>query len=236
MGTLNLAMPPSTVPGLPPGLSRRLLRRLIVGHGLGVGSRVLVAGRDTAALVGFLGRLGLIAHASESPPAPESSSIDAAATGDSVAEPDPVLWEETGWDLVLGLDLSAYEGSLYSAAAMHATAELLSCARPGGHALLLVQSRERGFAHSGHAASCFLRHLSHFPGSLLAGEFSNGLVPVDPLAWIVGRRPRPGCLLAGLRLPDDPRSRFDWHDQAEHGIRPENCCRVNAVAHRRSAA
>ena len=71
---------------------------------------------------------------------------------------------------------------------------------------------------------------------LVTDEFPDGLAAVDPLSWIVGRRPRPGYLLAGLRLPHEPLSRFEWHDQAERAIQPEDCCRLKAASGHRNAA
>ena len=234
MGTLNLAMPPSAVTGLPPGLSRRLLRRLIVGHGLGVGSRVLVVGRQTSALVDFLNRLGLVAHSSQTVDAEPSPQKGERRIADDAA--DELAWDEGGWDLVLGFELTGYDASLSAADALHATAELLSWARPGGYALLLMRTGQPGFAGLRHSPSCFVRHFSQFNGTLVSDEFPDGLAAVDPLSWIVGRRPRAGYLLAGLRLPLAALSRFEWHDQAERAIQSEDCCRWKAAGDQRSAA
>jgi SAM-dependent methyltransferase len=146
--------------------------------------------------------------------------------------------DEPEFDLVAATDLEAHARSLFAREALHATASLLSCVRPGGSAVLLVRFAEDGHAAGGHTASCFVRHLSHFSGQLEIGDFPEGVAGVDPLGWIVGRRPRPGFLLAGLRVSAEAPSQLGWHDQAEAAAsaRRDDCCRPGPAAGRRSAA
>ncbi|HUG94167.1 MAG TPA: hypothetical protein VML55_25285 [Planctomycetaceae bacterium] len=237
MGTVDLSPLPAAAL-LPSGFPRRVMRRLIVGSGLGVGSRVLLAGRGAAALLPFFEGLGLAATGCDDDDAEAAAHQAAAANGELPAGRFAArsAHDEPAWDLVLGIELSAWDGSLFAGRALHATANLLSCTRPDGRAVLLVRFGEGGCAAGGHTASCFVRHLSHFRGDLDVCDFPEGLARVDRFAWIVGRRPRPGCLLAGLRVPAVPPSPFGWHEQAEAAVRHENCCRLSHWATQQSAA
>jgi hypothetical protein len=235
MGTLSLSLPPTIVPQLPAGVSRKLMRRLIVGTDLGVGSRVLVTGRAADDMVEFLVRLGLSAAAL-------TGSADQPATTDTSREKQircqretELTADELTWDLVLGLGLDAYEGSLLAAEALHTTADLLASLRPLGRLILLVPIHGDGCAAGGHAASCFVRHMSSFAGAVEISGVTDGLVGVDPLGWIVGRRPRQDHLLAGLRTPEAAPSRFGWHEQAEAAVRAEGCCRLRSASVRSAA-
>lgn len=211
------------------GLPRRLLRHLILSHETLVGSQVLDAGCGSGELVRFLDRLGLEAFGlDESPEAVATARAAAPHLGFYEARIDETIpWAAQRFDLVLVRNLAVHGGSLFSLAALRATANLLACARPGGHLVFLA--RLAGDSHAGiagHSESCYARHLACFPGERHTTGFPDGLVAAVALTWFLGGRLRSGYVTASLRVPAQPLARADWLRLAEHAAAAhgEPCC------------
>ena len=176
---------------VPAGWPRRVLRHLVLGHGLGVGSRVLDTGRDSGQLVRFLNGLHL-----------EASSLP---RGDE-AVAGTVASAEDRYDLVIVRDLPAHRQSHSGAEAFEETADLLAQVSPGRCLSFLL--------HDGRAvdrvAADVERHLRRFPGTCITTTFSEGVMPVLPWQWITGHSPHGGFAMVTLRVPAAPLSREDW--------------------------
>lgn len=199
------------------GVPRRVLRHLIFAHDVGVGSRVLVAGCGDGQLVQFFDRLG----------------ISAVGLEHSLPPGREVALKPHQFDLVVVHDLSVYQGSLCSRAALRSTADLLACARPGGHLVMLARYQRTSWGEAvGHAESCFMRHLSRFPGPISTAAFRQRRLPLISRIFYPSRRNEipsrvaGGLVTASLQSPRSSLSRADWLRRAETAAdsSAEFCC------------
>lgn len=221
------------------GLSRRVLRHVIVKHDLPIGSSILDVGCGSGQLVYFLHQLGFDVTGID-----RSEEVIAASR-----ELAPSLdlrygqFDETAitglreFDVVLLRDFAGYDDDLFSARSLTATANLLSCLRPGRVLVFLART---GAAHletpAAHSIACFQAHLGAFPGvaqtSVLPDSYAK------PGTWkslLAGQRPT-GYLTAMMQIPAMPVSREDWLEFAASAARVQRppCCQ--AVQSARSAA
>ncbi|MBW3541887.1 MAG: hypothetical protein KY476_16585 [Planctomycetes bacterium] len=155
---------------------RRVLRRLILGHGLGVGSRVLLVGNPLSKLLPVFERLGIRAAALE-------------GQGDEWLGR---LRSAKAFDLVLAAGGWPRCDSLFSREAFQHSAAAAGSLRPGGWLTFLdCCDDERDFAHE---TRCYLRHLECFPGRVLPAEDAQN----SRWSWLPVRRPR--YVLVGLQV------------------------------------
>lgn len=218
------------------GLPRKVLRHLVVAHGVGVGSRVLDVGCGGGELVGFLQDLGLFATGCE------ESAVKLTRARRNNPKLDLVHCQafERGvpfaahqFDLILVRNLSVYHGNLLAADALKTTAHLAACVRPGGYLVFLTSmAEEPADAGPAHDGSCFLRHVSLFRGSAETAEFPDRF-PLRRLQLVKSPAPA-GHRLTGLRVPRWPLPRADWGRQAENAVRvpAEACCSRVVPGHR----
>lgn len=195
------------------GLPRRVLRQLIQTTGIGVGSRVLKAGGRRGELAGFLSSLGMQVWGFN------ESREEAAAVLESFPDIDARhgdLWDsfpfdEHCFDVVLVRGLSPHRSTLQSSTALRATAQLLSCVRPGG-TLAFVQRVDTPALDDniGHAIHCYEQHLGHFPGIVESVECSDTFTPRSAWQRFRGRPTAAGFITVALRIPDEPLPRFAW--------------------------
>jgi len=222
------------------GIPRSVLRHLIASPPLSVGSSILDAGCGKGELAGYLARLGFeVAGLDDSP-----ESITAARRlrrnvefhcGSAAAVPFPVHQ----FDLVLVRRLATHRGSLFSNAALRATAQLLSCVRPGGRLVLLERTQMNDVGDvSGHGEYCVSRHLGCFLGHVHVGGFRDTAPQHSGWKYWLERAERAAYLVATLECPPEPHSRIEWLRMAEDSA-AENygpCCAWAADAGRRAAA
>jgi len=210
-------------------LPRRVLRHVIFAHEVGVGSRVLVAGRDDGELVRFFDRLGFSASGFD-----ETDSGKVAAFGMSPSslfnageEGTPLPVERDRFDLVVVRDLRAYQGSLFSVSALEATAKLMACVRNCGH-LVFVQrvATLLSSGAGGHSPSCYVRHLSCFPGTCAFAEFPVGQTRSRSWQEILRFRRLSQIAAVSLRCPSQPIPRSDWLSRARAAAEAhaQPCC------------
>lgn len=211
-------------------LPRRALRRLIVGHGLSVGSRVFDTCADSGQLLAFLRALQLDALGWSDlrrGPGP-AGSISLEHERDLLAAAGP-------FDVIVARDLPSLEQSLLFPAPLSATAHLLSCLRPGGSLVYIVRcDLNSGTRRDHHSAACYERHLQTFPGRVTLAEFPDGLLHADPLRWIARRQGR--TLLASLRVPAACTTLREWIAAATAGASTGSCCAAFAARLDRSHA
>jgi len=228
------------------GLPRQVLRHLIFEHDAGVGSRVLDVGCGSGELVRYLHQLGFrVAGLDESP-----EMIAAARHADPHLDfhcervEKQVSVGKPSFDLVLVRNLEPYTGNLLSVNALWATANLLKCVRPGGH-LVFVDCHETAAPEgaAGHAAACYARHLSVFPGPCRTALFRDGIIRRMSWNWIPRRSPYSGIITASIQCPENPFTRVDWLSLADAASTTHStpCCQWARIsseqqAKRRTAA
>ena len=225
----------NTTPPELPGLSRRVLRHVIVKHDLPIGSSILDVGCGSGQLVHFLHQLGfdvtgvdrsegLIAEFRELAPSLDLRHCpfdETAITG---------LRE---FDVVLLRDFAGYDDDLFSERSLMATADLLSCLRPGRVLVFLARTGaaqlETPVVHS---MACYQAHLAAFPGvaqtSVLPDSYAK------PNTWkslLVGQQPT-GYLTATMQIPAIPISRDNWLEFAASAARVQRptCCQALQTA------
>jgi len=196
------------------GLPRKVLRQLIQTSQIGIGSRVLKVGQGCGGLNDFLSSLGIqVWEVSDSIELTDAGSQHRASAGLS-------RFDQSCFDLVLVHDLATYHGTLHSSAALRATAQLLSCVRPGG-TLSFVQQ-------ASHQARCFEQHLEHFPGAVDAFESFEGGMQQTAWQHLFRRTDVAGSIVATLTIPTNPITAFQWLRLADECGQPEaaRCCHL----------
>ena len=209
-------------------LPRRALRHLIVGHGLHVGSRVFDTGAHSGPLLAFLKSLQLEALGWSDLRRGAERSLSSERLRDLLAAAGP-------FDLMVAREMLSLDCSLFGPASLTATAQLLSCLRPGGSLVCIGRCDLNAVSRRDHhLASCYQRHLQTFPGRVTLAEFPDGLLHADPLRWIARRQGR--TLLASLRIPETPMTAREWLAAATAGASAASCCPAFAARIDRSHA
>lgn len=222
---LRLCTPPIARPILP----RRIVRNLLFSNSLSVGSRVLDVGCGDGQLVQRLRRLGLQADGFDE----VLPSIEAAESSvprakfysdiDSLGDADP-------YDCILVRAYSAFDDSLLSHQALHASARFLSNLIPRGRLVFLARLEPATYEFNtptSHTLSCFAQHLSVFPGTCAIQDIPDSITARRTWRWIVGQIPRSGYLKAQITVPSQQLSWEEWCHIAQNGVRSESesCCR-----------
>jgi len=210
------------------GLPRRLLRHLIVSHGIGVGSRVLDAGCGSGELAGYLSLLGIDVTGLDSSPIVIAAARQTFPKLDfhlTCSEHD-ILPPDRLFDLVIVRELSLYDQCLASKETLGMTARLLSGLRPGGTLVFLTPTAVSDDS-STHTTACYRRHLSGFPGNATSMIFQNGILQQFIPGWLSRRRAPSGHLLTGIQIPSLPLKRSEWLRHAKSAAAKDNrpCCR-----------
>lgn len=211
------------------GLPRRILRHLFVSRRIRAGSRVLDVGCGSGALSRFLDPFAVdvvgldasvtqIAKARRKAPELEFHCVD-------LGNPLPIAGQQ--FDLVLARKVPAHAGNLMSQAALAATANLLSCLRPGGE--LLIISRLEPTAddrQGGHRRSCYARHLGSFPGSCRVLSLPDPWWNMNSLRRLCLWQPRGSFSTAVLRIPEVPHTYAQWYSIAMSACQKSQsgCC------------
>jgi len=218
-----------------------VLRQLIFSHGIGVGSRVLDAGCGQGALVDYFNELGIPTSGldeSQQNIVAARRLVPNAEFVCQAAERLTVLPEHE-FDLVLVRELLPFQNSLLLPNSLLATANLMSCIRPGGHLVFLGDCSTDTLGETvGHTESCYHRHLAPFPGLPRTVRLSDGFRGSKVWARLLSRRPFPEFLMTSIQIPDTRISRFDWRRLAENNSPPadELCCSGSQLSHHQSSA
>jgi len=210
----------STGAGLYSGVSRSLMRELILAGGLGPGSRVLIAGCGDGELAERLIPFGIqVTGVDEASDRVErAAAVIPQAEFQSGAVPRSQFDDTAGlYDSVLVLAQSALRGSVKSLAALRTTASLMSCVRPGGVFQFVSTGPGGGIPHE---ASCLVGQLGRFPGE----------VTVVSLVDRSSSCPFPQSIVK-LRLDSRRRSAVEWGALADSlaGDIHNPCCRFCPV-------
>lgn len=162
-------------------LPRAVLRHLVSAGGLGIGSRVLVAGDGAASAAAFLEYLGM--------------DVAVADAGPSSDPHDAVIWLDRN-------QAKPGERSLTAPIAFERTARLVAALRPQG-TLLLVN--HLGRMTGGHAAECLERH-----ADILPGPAELAVIPERPFLGFLRENARPAYAIAAWNAPGKPIGPADW--------------------------
>ena len=205
-------------------LSRRLLRHLILGHGLGVGARVFDTGRDGGRFTAFLRELQLDALGWDDLDLRwPGSGFESLAGSDEDALDQ--LVDDGPFDMILARDLPFLQTSLLSASSLAASLQLLGALRPGGSLILLGRyDADSARPDQRHRTECYLQHLRQFPGRCEAVQFADGLLHSRPWRWFGPRQPR--WIVATLRLPAIGLTAGQWRAASEVAAQgcDHGCC------------
>jgi SAM-dependent methyltransferase len=223
-------------------LPTRLLKQVLIGHGLRLGGRVMVAGCGHGELVAFL----------------DGIAYDVEAVDDSVDEiedarqhfprfdfhyarlDESVPAPQDDFDLILVQDLCVYRDNLMDLRTRSATANLLSCLKPGGDLVFVRKDKGVLGCGSGHNALCWKRHLACFPGQIEMAEYSESYFGKDGWDWIFGKRDHKSYFTVTLQTPPEKLNRSFWRDFARRGLMTGQaaCCGENTAtvhAHRQAS-
>jgi|SRR5579872_4166269 len=216
-------------PTMPPGLPRRLLKRLLRIGKISVGSRVLDAGCGFGELTRFLDDLSVDVSGIDESPACIAAAQRAARHLDysCASAMSRLAYPAQQFDAVLARGLREYQGDLLGRDALRATAHLAATIRPQGRLIMIARvdstwSNQPG----GHLQTCFARHLDSFPGSCQVFYLVDSLLESTTWKWMLGRQPRAGFLVGVLAIPENGRSCDEWEQIAELAAqgRQEACC------------
>jgi SAM-dependent methyltransferase len=211
----------SFIPAVPVQLSARVLSRILIGHRLAFGSRVLLVGWGTGELASFLedisfevsgidDSLGSVDEAREMFPRIE---FHAAQPSESV----PL--EHHSYDLVLVQECGSYTDNLLGLSARIATANLLACLKPGGHAVFVRPfGDDSPLPMKHHQQNCWTRHLACFPGEAAISNYADPWLSRSTWGWLRGRHARRGYYTVSWRAPQLLVSPDRWREFAKRGL------------------
>lgn len=211
------------------GLPRHVVKQLVDRLGVGIGGRVLVAGRDCGRLARLLSGLGIdVAGIDDSGPPLRPSTTAGGDLEIVAADPETAVpFPGRSFDAVIAGDLAAYRRSLHSPATLRTTANLLSTLRPGGKLAVVLAADGSAL----HRPQCFERHLQTFGDDVETIRQTEGFLA----RWNPWRK-EPGCRQTIFTAPAALRTRQTWLQlAAESTLHPSAMC-CPAFAHRAPAA
>ena len=212
----------------------RLLKQVLVGHGLRFGGRVLVAGCKHGELVAFLDGLAYQVDAIDD----SSDVIDDVRQRfpqfnfqlTRLDESFPVAKDE--FDLVVVQDLSVYRQNLLDLRTRTATANLLSCLKPGGDLVFVRKQPASDRTVSEHGPQCWKRHLACFPGQLESVTHCESFFERSSWDWLFGAREHGNYFTVTLQSPPEKLHRNFWRDFGRRGLMTgqDHCCQIKTAA------
>ena len=214
-------------------LPTRLLKKVLLGHGLRFGGRVLVAGCGHGELVSFLDGIAYqVDGISDSRDEIDEArrrfpqfEFQYARLAETVPEP------KDEFDLILVQDLCVYQDNLLDLRTRSATANLLSCLKPGGDLVFVRKRRGNSGCGTSHHSGCWKRHLACFPGQLELTDFRESFFERAAWDWLFGTRDHTDYFTVTLQTPAEKLGRLYWRDFARRGLMTGqgNCCPQRSV-------
>jgi SAM-dependent methyltransferase len=124
------------------------------------------------------------------------------------------------FDLVVVRPTPAFRGELAIAEHYVATANLLSCVKPGGRLVIVEPSHGRDGTPASEWLERWQKHLAAFTTSLKTTGYRDGLGWWLSFAWL-SRAQRLDLKTIVLTTPAAPVSRLEWHRQARAAVMPK---------------
>lgn len=218
------------VPAVPVQIAARVLSRIVVGHRLGFGARVLLVGCGNGELASFLEDISFEVSGIDDSLASidEARSLFPHLEFHSAHPSQPVPIELQQFDLVLVQNSGAYTGNLLGLPARLATAQLLACLKPGGHAVFVRPFGDETAGASQHTQDCWARHLACFPGDAHLASYTDPWFSRTTWEWLRGRSHRRGFHAVTLCLPPHVIADERWRGFASTGLLTGHaeCCSV----------
>ncbi len=217
-------------PNFPTGLQlpTRLLKQVLIGHGLRLGGRVLVAGCGHGELVAFLDGIAYNVDAvDDSTDEIEDArrhfpkfDFHYARLDESIPAPSDEF------DLILVQDLCVYRDNLMDLRTRSATANLLSCLKPNGDLVFVRKQKGILGCGSGHNPGCWKRHLACFPGQIETKDYRESYFQLAGWDWLLGEREHENYFTVTLQTPSEKLNRNFWRDFARRGLMTgqSSCC------------
>lgn len=220
------------------GLSRKVLRHLILSHEIRVGSEVLVVGCGEGSLVRFLNELGVKTTGyDESQPDIDQAYSNSPHLGFYSGELSERIDElERQFDVIAVRRHSAYDHDLHSEEAYRTTGELLSCLKPSGH-FCFVEDIGSDWPGLNHGQDCFEQHLRALPDGnpvitrLLNSSYSSGVLTKILHPYQLQNE----VIMASYQTPSKAISRSDWQTQAETAASAAQPCGCEFVSDSQAA-
>lgn len=206
----------------------RLLKQILVGHGVKLGGRVLVVGCHDGELVAFLDSLAYnVEVIDDSFPAVEAAQHRFPQFDFEYVRLDEALPVDPGtFDLILIQETSVYRGNLLGLRSRSVTANLLSCLKPGADLVFINRSGPSDDESSRHGANCWKRHLACFPGQFETATYPESWFHRARWDWLLGQRNHSDFFTVTLQLPPQQLDRAAWYDLARRGLMTGHgeCC------------
>lgn len=211
----------------------RLLKQVLTGNGVRLGGRILVAGCGRGDLVAFLDGIAYSVDAVDDCP----DEVEAARRRFPhfqfhCAHLDELIpAPENDFDLILVQDLCVYRKNLVNQKTRSATANLLSCLRPGGELVFIRKQNTQFRRDSEHKFDCWKQHLACFPGQLKAHRFRESFFQKARWDWLAGRRNHDNYFTVSLQTPAERFPPAFWRDVARSGMLTGQhaCCSIDQI-------
>jgi SAM-dependent methyltransferase len=214
-------------------LPTRLLKQVLVGHGLRFGGRVLVAGCGHGELVAFLDGIAYSVDAiDDSTDGIEDARRRFPQFEFQYARLDESIPAPTDeFDLILVQDLCVYRDNLLDLRTRSATANLLACLKPGGDLVFVRKRIGQLGCGAGHHSGCWKRHLACFPGQLETTDYRESFFDRAHWDWLYGPREHSDYFTVTLQTPPEKLTRNFWRDFARRGLMTGQgtCCPDQAL-------
>ena len=214
-------------------IPNRLLKHVLIGHGIRFGGRILVAGCGDGELIPFLDGLAYNVDAID----------DSADVIDDVRQRFPQFdfqltrFDESlpvsnnEFDLIIVQDLSVYRNNLLDLRTRTATANLLSCLKPGGDLVFVRKEDASASPDSVHGPACWKRHLACFPGQFETLSYRELLFERANWDWLFGARDHSNYFTVTFQSPPEKLHRNFWRDFGRRGLMTGqgSCCQINSA-------
>jgi SAM-dependent methyltransferase len=230
---------PSSLSGLQ--MPMRLLKQVLVGRRLNPGGRVLVAGCGHGELPTFLANLAYSVDALDDShdrlaearqQFPQFEFLD-------VRPEESLSFPDAEFDLVVVQDLEIYSENLLDPGTRIATANLLTCLKPGADLVFIRKVDDHQGRTTEHLPQCWQRHLACFPGEVDARDYRESIFSRVHWDWLCGTRDHGTWFTVRLQTPLEKFSHSFWRGCARRGLTAAADCCVSQnqkpYVHRRAA-
>lgn len=216
-------------------LPRHVVQRLLMTHGMGIGTRVLDVGCGSGEFTGYLNFLGIDAVGMDDSPETirRARQVRPQLDFQYVRPSETLPWQPQSFDLAIVRWPHVYSGDLSLSLPLHVTANILSSVRPGGLLVLLDRVvSQPDVVESGHQLSCWVKHLSAFPGTCRVRCLDAESLSATVWNRLLHRHSPNRFQLTSLRTPAEPVPLKRWQQFALDAAScfPDGCCEYGRLS------